>query len=698
MRGSLALLFTSGAIAWIDPAFAQEASQAGQPPSDSDDDLHNREGGEIIVTATGLKRLDMLAGTTAVEGLELQRSQAVQIGEVLMNQPGVSMSGFAPGASRPVLRGFSGNRVKLLIDGIGSIDASNVSDDHAVAVDPFNAERIDILRGPAVLLYGSQAIGGAVNIIDKRIPLRLPEETVHFDGLVSGNTAADLRQGAASFDMPLGQGFAAHLDGGYSRTGDLKVPGFTVAGPLRRDLLARAGSLEASDPSLAAALRRQATQRDVLPNSGSQTWSVTGGAAFFSGDSNLGASLGYYDTTYGVPARPASEEAEPVHIGLQQWRGDLRAVLALGAGLFDRIESRAAYSHYQHTEFEGDTPGTTFNVEGMEARAELVQTERSGWSGSTGLQYTFRHLDTVGEERVQPRNLSESIALFALQEVPLGAFRMQLAGRYEHASVSAPELRFDRRFSTVSGALGLTYSMPSGLDIGINANRVSRAPSPEELLTDGYHEATQAYERGDPSLKPERAVGGELFARGRLGPADVSVTGFYNRFTGYIYEANTGQFIDGAPVLQQMQGDADYYGAEGELDMPLVRTDGLSLKSELRASWVRAKLGDGSNVPRIPPLALFGALEGAAGAWTARGEVAWAGRQDKVAANETPTDGYTFVNASLAWRPLRGNDNVTLLLKAENIFNVTGRLATSLTKDYTPLPGRDFEASVRVSF
>jgi iron complex outermembrane receptor protein len=699
-RSAFVLLLSTTALTLHAPSRAQDA--AGEAPAtQSDDDFHNRDSaaGEIVVTASGLKSLDMIAGTTAVEGLELQRSQAIQIGEVLMNQPGVSMSGFAPGASRPVLRGFSGNRVKLLIDGIGSIDASNVSDDHAVAVDPFNAERIDVLRGPAVLLYGSQAIGGAVNVIDKRIPLRLPGEVVHFDGMVSGNTAANLRQGAASIDAPLGGGFAAHLDGGYSKTGDVSVPGYTVAAPLRAELLGRANAIAVSDPEFSAILRDQANQRGVLPNSGSETYSANGGVAFFSGDSNIGASLGYYDTAYGVPIRPGSDETEGGHIGLQQWRGDLRAVLALGGGLFERLESRAAYSHYTHTEFEGGgTPGTTFNVEGIEARAELVQAERSGWSGSMGAQYTFRHLDTLGDERILPRNLSESVALFGLQQVPLGNLRLQLAGRYEHATVSAPDLGFDRAFSTVSGALGLTYSLPAGLDIGVNANRVARAPSPEELLIDGYHDATQSYERGDPALGTERAIGGEIFARGRIGAADASLTGFYNRFKGYIYEANTGQVIDGAPVYQQTQGKADYYGAEGQLDVPLVRSGDLALKTELRASYVRATLGDGSNVPRIPPLALFGALEGTAGDFTARGEVAWSGAQHRVAANETPTDGYTFVNASLAWRPLRGNDNVTLLLKGENLFDVTGRLATSLTKDYTPLPGRNIEASVRVSF
>ncbi len=688
------------------PAFAQEApATSASPPADEqpDDDLHNRQidGGQIIVTASGLKRLDMLAGTTAVEGLELQRSLAGQVGEVLAGQPGVSMSGFAPGASRPVLRGFSGNRVKLLIDGIGSIDASNVSDDHAVAVDPFNAERIDVLRGPAVLLYGSQAIGGAVNIIDKRIPLRLPDEPVHVDAVVSGNTASDLRQGAISLDAPLGGGFAGHVDAGYSDTGDLSIPGYAVAEPLRAQLLSRADAVATSDPALAAILRGQADQRGTLPGSAARTWSATGGLAFFSGDSNLGASLGYYDTYYGVPVRPGTEESDPGHIGLKQWRGDMRADLALGGGLFQKLSSHAAYSHYTHTEFEGDgNPGTTFNVEGLEARSELVQAERSGWSGSLGIQYDYRHLDTVGDEAIVPRNLSDHLAAFALQEVPLGdALRLQLAGRYERATVAAPDIGFDRSFDTFSGALGLSYSIAAGFDVGVNANRVARAPSPEELLVDGFHPATQVYESGDRNLSPERAWGGELFGRGRLGQADLSLTAFYSRFDGYIYESDTGTRIDGAPVYAFRQGNADYSGIEGEIATPLIKGGPLALKSELRGSYVRAKLVDGGgNVPRIPPLTLSGALEAESGALTTRGEVEWAARQDKVAAGETPTEGYTFVNASIAWRPLRGNDNVTLLLKADNILNATGRLATSLTKDYTPLPGRNFEASVRVSF
>ncbi|MBI1402508.1 MAG: TonB-dependent receptor [Porphyrobacter sp.] len=710
---NLAVAATLGFALAAAPAFAQEApaKPQAQPAQDQpataddeapQDDVHNRQvdyQGNIIVTAAGLKQLDLLAGTTAVEGLALQRTLGPQLGDVLINQPGVSMSGFAPGASRPVLRGFSGERVKLLIDGIGSIDASNLSEDHAVAIDPFNAERVDVLRGPAVLLYGSQAIGGAVNVTDKRIPLRVPSEPVHVDAIVSGNTVADLRQGAASIDAPVGTNFAVHVDGSYLKSGDITVPGFTVAPALRADLLDRADAVALSDPTLAAALREQASQSGTLPGSGTRTYSATGGFAFFNGDSNIGASLGYYDTFYGIPVRPGTDETEPGNIGLKQWRGDLRAELDLGSGFFERLNTRAAFSNYTHTEFEADgAPGTTFNVNGIEARAELVQADRSGWSGSLGVQYDSTRLATDPAGEFLPRYIASHIAGFVLQEVPLGSANLQLAGRYESAQISAPDLGFDRTFGTASGALGLSYPISGGVDIGFNANRVARAPSAEELLVDGYHDATQTYERGDPALEPETAIGGEVFVRGRAGIADLSLTGFYNRFSNYIYEAATGEVIEGAPVFQYFQSDADYYGVESEVDLAWLRDGDFSLTTELRGSYVRARLADGTNVPRIPPLTLYGAIDAELGAVSLRGEVAWNDRQDKTGPGETPTDGYTMVNASIGWRPFRGDDNVSVLLKANNIFDVTGRLATSLTKDYTPLPGRNFEVSLRVSF
>src|SRR6187455_3144795 len=279
-------LLAATSLALSTPAFAQEetppAPDANAPPPADDDDFH----GEIYVTAGGLGRLDMLAGTSVMEGTELQRNLDGQIGEVLAKIPGVSATSFSPGASRPVLRGFSGDRVRVLVDGIGSIDASNVSADHAVTIDPLTADRIEVLRGPAVLLYGSSAIGGAVNVIDKRIPLRVPAEQVHVDANAALDSAYDLREGGASLDAPLGGEFAFHADGSYRTSNDVEIPGFVASESLRQELFARA----AANPDEADALLEAANRSDVLPDSATETYSLGSGLAYIGSGASLGVS------------------------------------------------------------------------------------------------------------------------------------------------------------------------------------------------------------------------------------------------------------------------------------------------------------------------------------------------------------------------------------------------------------------------
>ncbi len=399
-------------------AFAQDAGAApeadpdtaeAQPRSEpAADDLHS----VIYVTAAGVDRLDVIAGTSVVTGIALQREANGQVGEVLANLPGVSASGFAPGASRPILRGFGGDRVRVLTDGIGSLDASGASDDHAVAADPLIAERIEVLRGPAVLLYGSQAIGGAVNIITKRIPPRVPDEAIHIDALAGGNTASNLREGGLSLDLPLGRQIAFHVDGSYRQTDDIEIPGFAASPGLRADLLADAAvEEEEGHQEEAAELREAADIADVLPNSWSETLSLGTGLAFFSRLSNFGVSFDYYDTTYGIPGLPGighvhgeeegaevvEEEAVPVSIGLQRYRVDMRGTLDLGTGFFDEVQTRWGWSDYTHTEFEGDEIGTIFDVQGIEGRVQLVQSRRGALSGSIGGQ--FSRVDFAGDRR-----------------------------------------------------------------------------------------------------------------------------------------------------------------------------------------------------------------------------------------------------------------------------------------------------------
>lgn len=703
-RAVAALLLSASTLGWT-AAMAQEtappADAAQADRADQGDDFH----GVIYVTAGGLKRLDMLAGTSVIEADDLQRNSAGQIGDMLAKVPGVSATSFSPGASRPVLRGFSGDRVRVLQDGIGSIDASNTSADHAVTIDPLTAERIEVLRGPAVLLYGSSAIGGAVNVLDKRIPRRVPDEAVHIDATAALDTAYDLREGGASVDVPVSGSVAFHVDGSYRTTNDVEIPGFAASAGLRADLLAEATAEQATDPDHAAHLREAADVAGTLPGSATTTWSVGSGLAWIGPGGSLGASVGYFDTGYGVPERPglAHAEAAPgapegVSIGLQQLRADLRGSVDLGGGFFEQATTRWGYSDYKHIEYEGGEVGTTFLVQGVEGRAELIQRDRGGWKGSIGGQIMLRDFEAIGDEAFVPANTTRSLALFTLQEVALDPFEIELGGRYERTDLTADGLGLKRGFDSLSAALGLAYSPAPGVRLGLNGSRAARAPSAEELFAEGPHIATQQYEQGNPALRQETALGLELYARATLGGAEFGVSVYRTWFDDFVYLQDTGTVIDDLPVYANRQQGADHFGVEAEASFPLYRGDGFSLVADLQGDYVRATLADGSPVPRMPPLSLLGALEWQADLFDARAEVQWFDRQERVAVLETPTDGFAMVNLSLAWKPLRGSDNVTVMLQADNLFDVEGRRHASFTKDFVPLAGRNLKLSLRSSF
>lgn len=698
-------------------ASAQDSEDGAQQRVE--DDLHDRRvdsDGVIIVSAEGLKQLDVLAGTSVIEIEEIQRNLNGQLGEVLAKLPGVSATSFSPGASRPVLRGFQGERVRILVDGLGTADVSNTSADHATTIEPLTAERIEVLRGPAVLLFGNQAIGGAVNVIDKRIPRRVPSEPFHLDALIAADTASDLRNAAGSLDIPLSPNFVVHVDGSYRNSDDLEIGGFQVAPELRAELLEEAEEEEAEGEfEEAEELREAAEQRGVIPNTATETYTINAGASIFAGDSVFGASIGYYNTDYGVPGRPGAghhhgeegeegegegeeEGEEIVTIGLEQWRADALADIALGDGFFEKLKVRLGYSDYTHTEFEGDEVGTVFDVESFEARVELAQSDTGPSTGAFGAQYTYRDFAAIGEEAFVAPNTTNQFALFGLQEFGPGPFQLETGARLEFTEVESEPLGVSRSFTNFSGALGFVYETDDALRAGVNFSRVERAPSAEELFAGGPHIATQQFEIGDPNLRSEAAWGLEGFVRGQVGDANLSLAVYRQWFDNYIYLSANGEEEDELPVFLILQQDADYFGIEGEFSFPLYRTGGSSVIADLRASYIDAELGDGTAVPRIPPVELLGALEYQSDAFDVRGEVQWFGEQDDVDAFETPTDNFTLVNVSVAWRPMPDFEDVTLVLNADNVFDVVGRRHASFTKDFVPLAGRNFKASVRFSF
>ncbi|MBJ7254209.1 MAG: TonB-dependent receptor [Sphingomonadaceae bacterium] len=703
---SMSASVTALSLALAAPAYAQQGNSASTEARIQSDDFHGPD--DIVVTAPFVERLDILSGTSAISGEVLAEKTRAQLGDILTSLPGVSATSFSPGASRPVLRGYQGNRVAVLTDGIGNIDASNTSADHAVTIDTLTVERIEVLRGPAVLLFGGQAVGGAVNALDKRIPRSIPDEAIHIDALAGYGSAARDWSGGASIDMPITDRVIVHLDGSYRNSDDLRIGGYVLSPNLRAEVLDFAAE-EASEGNLdeAAEATELANQSGRIANSAVTTWTAGAGIAFIDDSGNLGVSYSIYDTDYGIPARPgashahaAAETAEeaPVTIGLRQYRLDFRGAVNLGDGLFDKLRLRAGYADYTHTEFEGDEIGTIFNSQGIEARAEFVQNDRNGWRGASGVQYQTRDFEAIGAEAFVPPNKTRQYGLFTLQEYTKGNLDAEVALRFDTAELSANILGLTRSFNNVSAAFGLGYHI-GDLKIGANISRTGRAPAVEELLSNGPHIATQAYEIGDPNLKSERAWNGELYARYDTPGTAFSATLYTNRFDNFIYEADTGKIEDDLPVFKYFQNDAKVWGVEFQASKRLASFGSSDLSVDGVADYTRAKISSGGgNAPRIPPLRLLGGIELTNAHFNLRGEVEYSDDQTKTATFETPTDGFTLVNASATWRPFGRDRNIALIASVNNIFDVTARRAASFTKDFVPLTGRDFRVTARLSF
>ena len=712
---ALAVSFTAQAAHASDDADTTAGDQPltkieAERKADQSGDPHSRN--NILVTADGLEQLDFIAGQAVLDQDDIQRNLDGQLGELLTKVPGVSATSFTPGASRPILRGLDGERVRVLIDGLGTADVGNTSADHATTIDPLVTDRIEVLRGPAALLFGSQSIGGVVNAIDKRIPIAVPEEKVHLDAIAAADTATDLISGGASFDFALSDMIVLHFDGSYRNTGNIEIPGFQLSDDLRADLLGDAAEEEEEGEfEEAEELREAADQEGFVPNSSTETYSLNGGLGFIMGESNFGFSLGYYDTFYGLVGNPEGghhhgeeeggeeeeeeEGEEIVSIGLKQWRGDFRADIALGEGFIERLKLRAGYSDYTHTEFEGEEVGTVYDSSTFEARAELIQAS----GGVIGAQFTSRDLSAVGEEAFVAPNDTTQIAIFTAQEFDLGGLEVELAARFENVDVSSDPLGVERDFQLFSGAGSLVYAPEgSGVRVGVTASRSERAPAGEELFANGPHIATQQFEIGDVNLDTESAWGLEAFARGELGGVQFGLSVYEQWFNDFIFLAGNGEEEDELPVFLFLQQDADFFGIEAEVRTPLIDNDDFALVADLRGSYVTAELSDGSALPRIPPVQLLGALEAQTSQFDVRGEVQWFGEQNSVTEFEAPTDDFAFVNAYITWRPFESNKSVAFQLAAENLFDTTGRRHSSFTKEFLPLPGRNFRASVRMSF
>ena len=699
----------SSAIAVLAIALASPANAQDQAQTKSDAPAyHNDESAEIVVTALlRSTQKDALSGIAILHGDDLTAAMRPSIGETLAHTPGVSASSFGPSASRPVLRGLQGERVRVLTNGIGSIDVSNTSADHAPAVNPVLAQRIEVLRGPQSLQFGSSAIGGVVNVIDKRIPDKIPDEPVHLVALGTYGSAASERTGAASLEAPLGGGWVIHADGSYLKTDDIRIGGYALTPALRAQALA--SSLLPSDPEGGSEIdfAANAAISGKLPNTASKSWSVGAGIAYINDGGNIGLAYSHIDNLYGVPIRLATQPGqaqESPRLQLFQDRIDARAEVNLGEGLFDKLSLRYAYADYSHFELAPDgAVGTAFYNKGMEGRLALTQANRGGWKGASGVQFNIRDFNVIGAEAFLPRNLTEQVGVFTLQQLVAGPLTIEAGARYEHTVLTSKPLASQPQFvdtqlsfNAVSVALGAAYNITPDWKFGVNLSRVERAPAGEELFANGPHAGTEAFEIGDPKLVKENAWSVEALLRGGTDSFTFEASAYHSWFGNFVYEDRTGAIEDGLPVYQVRQADARLWGFEAQASVRLGQAGPWTFSVDGLADYVHAEIAGSGPAPRIPPLRFLGGVKAKSPHIDLGMDVERVTGQNRVAALETTTPGYTMVNAELTWRPHGKNSPLTLLLSANNLFDVDARRHASFLKDYAPLAGRDIRMTLRL--
>lgn len=662
------LLTATGWAALCGTALAQSPAtpQAQTPP-----DTATLE--DVIITGTPFGVTDR-ASLLAVEVLgaeQLAVAPAATLGDLVNGLPGVRSSNFAPGASRPVIRGLSGPRVQVLTNGLGLIDASSVSPDHQVAVDPAEASRIEIVRGPSTLVFGGSAIGGVVNIIDERVPTTRAEDGL--DGHVSSQFSSidDGRGGGASLKANLGS-LVFTVDGYTHRSDD-----YGISGPAMSQRLADALSVPRSGPSTVA-------------NSASEIDQAGAGLSWIGDDGYFGGSVKTTHSTYGTVAEP------DVTIQLEQTRYDVRGEYALGGDWFNKVRVGAAYADYTHTEFEGSDVGTIFYSTGYESRLELIQRPRNGWQGVVGGQLLDRDFDAIGDEAYVPRTTTREQGLYSVQRLDHDSYGLEGGIRLDRHQVESPIV--DRSFDNVSASAGVFVRPTRALFLGLTVARNARAPSEVELFADGAHIATAAYEHGDPTFDSEVATsieGTMHFGSGAL-TADLHV--YSAHYDGFIDLRPTGvdDIDSGLPIFDYVQTNADFRGFEAEASYDIWTDGDRSLTVTGTADMVRAQTDFGP-AARIPPWSAGTRL-----AWSSRRidaglEVRRVGEQDRVTAFELPTNGYTMVNLTSALRPF-ADRNVTVFGELHNLTNVEAREHASFLKDIAPLPGRNLRVGITYRF
>ena len=671
----------------------------------------------LVVTATPLERpqAEIASPTSVLTGRALALKLQPTIGESLGGQPGVASTYFGPGASRPVIRGLGGDRIRILENGTGSIDASSTSPDHAVAVDPLLVERIEIVRGPAALLYGGNAVGGVVNVIDHRIHTTLPDRALEGRAAFRYSSVDDGESGAVLLEGATGP-LAWHVDAYRRTSNNPRVPGFSESAAIRAEETEHA--VEEGEPAPEFAHGR-------LPNSRQQADGAAAGFSWISSRGYLGFAASGHNTVYGVPpgaheheeeheeeeatleespvlaaAALPGEDEHAVRIDLRQRRLDLQGALTQPFGVFESARFKLGLAEYRHQELEGAEIGTVFKNRGYDGRVELVHTPVGRVSGALGAQISHNDFEAIGAEAFVPPSHTASYALFAFEEAAFDPVTFQFGARVETQEIEVRDgSGRSRDGDGVSLSTGIVWKLNNAWSLGTTLAHTERLPNAQELYSNGPHLGTGAFEIGDENLGKEKSLALDLSLRRRTGFVTGELTAFANRFDGYLFEQPTGTEEDGLAVYQYTQRDAEFYGAEAETIFHLHESSAHAFDVRVAADTVYGEIRDtGENLPRITPRRLTLALDYRGGPFSAGIDTQFVDRARRLAPNETTTDSYTLLGASLGYHFDVGRFACDVFVRGSNLADEEARSHVSFLKDVAPLPGRNATLGLRVSF
>lgn len=651
----------------------------------------------ISASALGEDVGEMTRPATVLQGEQWYSQRETGLGTSLERLPGVRASDFGAGASRPVIRGLDGARVRVLSDGADVLDASTISPDHAVTADTALLERVEVLKGPATLLYGGGAIGGVVNLIDRRVPTYIPEKGYEGELDLRGNTVADERSGAAGLTLGAGR-VAARLEGAKSTADPYRIPGesnYQEGSFNDTDSAALGLSWITEQGYVGLAYSRQDREYGLLAHEHADCH-THGPTDWHCVEEEHEHGEEEEDEDHDEEGHEGEHEHADARIEMKQRRWDLRADYRDPFSGFERLRVRVADTDYEHVEMEGDEVGTLFKNRGTDGRVELTHAPIAGWRGVVGTQLTRRDFVAEGEEAYVPPTLTHTQALFLLEEYRAGDWRYEVGVRQEWQDIEVDGDADDAEHRGTSVSLGASWQWRPQLAFYGSLSRSQRLPTAEELYANGPHAATRTIELGDPNLDEETAWNLELGVRRLNGPWTFDFSVYRNEVADFIYAADTGNEPGaGYREVAYEQADAVLHGLEGSVRWQAGSNTGLTLFGDS----VRGKLKSGGDLPRIPADRVGLRLDQRLTyALSAEVETSRVMRQDQTADYESETDSYTLLGAGLNWRGQLCENDYLLYLRGNNLLDEEARQHSSFIKDDVLLPGRNLTVGARLSF